>query len=329
MRTRNEVLVGSVVILGIAIVVVGTIWLKGEGMGRDQIEVRARFTEIGQLLEGNGVKLRGVPIGRVNRIALDSAGHGVIVTMRINEDVTLPEDPVALLSPESMFGDWQAEIAPRSDFDNYNYAESPDPNVLPGYSLPDISRLTAVADEIAENMATLSERVELAFTEETALRLGQSVENILDASENVSSLVSSQRGAVETVSRDLQAATRTLGRAAAVVEEVLNQTEEAISEERLVQIVADVERTASRTAELADTLLAVGRDIRVAAATADSTMRSLGELAAGVERGEGSVGRLMSDTTLFVSIRESNLELQALLRDIRENPRKYFSVRVF
>lgn len=329
MRTRNEVMVGTVVLVGIALAVVGTIWLQGAAMGRGQVEVRARFTEVGQLLEGNSVKLRGVPIGRVQSIALDDQGRGVLVTMRIGEDVVLPEDPVALLSPESMFGDWQAEIVPRADFPRYDYTEAPDPSVLPGYSLPDISRLTAVADEIAENMATLSARVELAFTEETALKVRRSVENILDASEMISNLVASQEGAIQQVSRDLQNVTSAMSGAAGTMTEVLDQVERAVSEDRLVTIVEDVELTAARTAALADTLLAMGRDMRAAAATADSTLATVGNIASSIERGEGSLGRLVTDTTLFVSIRESNLELQALLRDIRENPRKYINVRVF
>lgn len=329
MKTRNEVMVGTVVILGIALAVVGTIWLSGEAVGRGQVEVRARFTEVGQLLEGNSVKLRGVPIGRVQSIALDSAGRGVVVTMRIDGDVQLPEDPVALLSPESMFGDWQAEIVPRRDFATYDYAEAPDPNILPGYSLPDISRLTAVADEIAENMATLSERVELAFTEETALKVRRSVENILDASEKISTLVAGQEGAIQQVSADLQAVTQTMRGATNTMSHVLTQVEDAISEDRLVTIVQDVQATASRTAALTDTLLAMSRDMRQAAATADSVLGTVGSLASSIERGEGSVGRLMTDTMLYASLRESNLELQALLRDIRENPRKYINVRVF
>ncbi len=329
MKARNEVMVGTVVIFGIALAIAGTLWLKGEAMGRGQVVVRARFSEVGQLLEGNSVKLRGVPIGRVQRIVLDSIGDGVFVIMRIDETARIPEDPAVLLSPESMFGDWQAEIVARRDFGNYDYAESPDPAVLPGYSLPDISRLTAVADRIAENMATLSERVEIAFTEETARKVASSVENLLDASSRIAAVVSNQEGAVNQISDDLRAVTRTMSNAAGTLTKVLDQTERAISEDRLVKIVASVEETASRTAALADTLLAMGRDMRVAAASADTTLRTVGNIAAAIERGEGSIGRLMADTMFFISIRESNLELQALLKDIRENPRKYINVRVF
>ena len=158
---RTEVAVGFVILLGIAVVFFGTLWLKGTRLGEREMTIHARFLEIGQLLDGNEVKLRGVSIGRVERIALEPGGGGVIVTMRIAEEVPLPADPVVLLSPESMFGDWQAEIHPRSRFPQYTYAEAPDPQVLPGYSLPDISRLTAVADEADADLAGKSAGLQL------------------------------------------------------------------------------------------------------------------------------------------------------------------------
>jgi phospholipid/cholesterol/gamma-HCH transport system substrate-binding protein len=327
MKKRTEVIVGAVVLAGIALVMVGTMWLQGVWFGRHDMDVKARFTEVGLLLKGNSVKLRGVPIGTVQSIDLDAAG--VIVTMSIRDDVELPEDPVVLLAPESMFGDWQAEIAPREAFAQFAYAESPDPDVMPGYSLPDISRLTAVAERIASNMAVLSDRVELAFTEETALKVRRSVENILAVSEQITSLVSQQQGAIEDVSTELRETMRSVGSAASAVSDALAQVETAVGEDRLVRIVENVEATAGRTAALADTLLHMSRDMRQAAAGADSTLRTVGRIAMRIDRGEGTLGRLLVDTTLFVSLRESNLELQALLRDIRQNPRKYISIRIW
>src|SRR5690606_29526591 len=190
---RNDVAVGAVVILGIALILGGVIWLKDAGFGREEIRIQARFREVGQLLDGNAVKLRGVKVGSVDRIELEPTGAAVIVTMRVRDDVRLPEDPVVLLSPESMFGDWQAEIYPRRSFPQYEYAEAPDPSVLPGYALPDISRLTAVADQIAQNMAVLSERFELAFTDETAANIRLAIENIQQVSGELTGLVSGQQ----------------------------------------------------------------------------------------------------------------------------------------
>src|SRR5690606_34728505 len=78
-KRQTEVTVGIVVLLGIGLLFFGTLWLKGVGFGREEVTVRARFREVGQLAEGNPVKLRGVPIGRVSSIELEPDAEGVIV----------------------------------------------------------------------------------------------------------------------------------------------------------------------------------------------------------------------------------------------------------
>ncbi|HUE76811.1 MAG TPA: MlaD family protein, partial [Longimicrobiales bacterium] len=164
MSARSEVRVGLVVIAAIILILVGTFWMRGWRIGSEDREVVAWFREAGQLQSGNPVKLRGVPIGRVESIGLDDRSTGVIIRMTVSSDAVLPEDPVVILAPESLFGDWQAEIYPRSRFPIYNYSIAPDPAMLPGYSLPDVSRLTAVADRIAENLAVITDRIDIAFT---------------------------------------------------------------------------------------------------------------------------------------------------------------------
>lgn len=328
-RRRTDVTVGVVVLLGAALILFGIVWLRGGGLGRDRITLQARFRDVGQLLEGNAVKVYGVPIGRVDDIALDPRGGGVIATMRLEEDVRLPEDPVVVLSPESMFGDWQAEIVARAEHPEYDYTETPDPSVLPGYSLPDISRLTAVADRIAQNMATLSERFELAFTEETAANIRLAIENIQEVSEQLTGMVGGQQRAIDELAANLREITATLSGAAETVQAAFAQLEVAVGEDRLVEIVSNIERTTARTDSLTRELMLMSRNLQHASTTADSTLQTLGDMAASVQRGEGSLGRLLTDTMLYVGMRETSLELQALVRDIRENPERYFTVRVF
>jgi phospholipid/cholesterol/gamma-HCH transport system substrate-binding protein len=329
MKGRNEVAVGTAVILAITVIVIGTIWLQGRGFGREEMELTARFHEVGQLLDGNAVKVRGVPIGRVEAISLDPEGGGVLVTMRVTSDVRLPEDPVVLLAPESMFGDWQAEIFARTQFPDYTYAESPDPAVLPGATLPDISRLTAVADRIAQNMASLSDRFEIAFTQETAENIRRAINNIQEVSEQLTDLVGKQQQAIDEVSANLQETTDALSRTVETVNRTFTQVENAISGDKLTNIVANAEKASLQIDSLTRELLQTSRSLRTVAATADTTLRSVGAVASGLQRGDGTLGLLMQDTALFWRIVETNAELQALLRDIRANPGRYINVRVF
>lgn len=329
MKVRNEVAVGAVVIAAIALVVLGTIWLQGKQLGREELEVRARFPEVGQLQRGNQVKVRGVPIGRVDQIALEPGGGGVIVTMRVTSDVRLPEDPVVVLAPASMFGDWQAEIFPRSAVTQYTFAESPDPTIMPGATLPDISRLTAVADQIAQNMATLSERFEIAFTEETATNIRRVIDNVQIASETLSEMVAGQQQGIQGVAADLRATVESLVEAVGTVNRTFTQVEHAISGDRLVNIVESAERASLQIDSLSRALLGASRTLSRTAVTADTVLRAVGDVAGAMARGEGTLGLMLRDTTLYWKIVESNAELQALLKDMRTNPRRYINIRVF
>jgi phospholipid/cholesterol/gamma-HCH transport system substrate-binding protein len=66
-----------------------------------------------------------------------------------------------------------------------------------------------------------------------------------------------------------------------------------------------------------------------AAMTADTLMRSVGTITNALSRGEGTFGLMLRDTTLYWRIVETSAELQALLRDLRLNPRRYINVRIF
>ncbi len=329
MSRRNEALVGGVILAGIALVIVGTIWLRGTGFGRQEADVTAQFGEVGQLMEGNPVKLRGVPIGRVQEIALAESGDRVLVEMRIDSRVSLPQDPVVILSPESMFGDWQAEISPRSRYPNFAYTEPVRSDLLPGYSLPDISQLTAVADRISDNLATLSERVELAFTEETALSIRQAITNVQQVSEELVGLVARQERTLEQVAGDLETTTRTMGEAASAVNRVAGQVEAAVAGGELTTIVQNVERATTQLDSLTASLADVSGNLESSMASADTAFRSVSVLAERVESGEGTLGMLLRDTTLYAGLVETNTIVQALLADFRENPRKYIRLEIF
>jgi phospholipid/cholesterol/gamma-HCH transport system substrate-binding protein len=326
---RNEVVVGIVLIMAVVLLVLGTFWLQGLRLGSEEREVSARFREVAQLLEGSKVKFRGVPIGRVERIRLEQGGAAVIVTMTIDSDVSLPEDPAVMLAPESLFGDWQAEIISRRMYATYEYAEPIESEMLPGYTLPDMSRLTAVADEIAGNLATISNRIEIAFTEETALNVREAIENIQQMSSELARLVSSQQVAIEEVAENLELTSEAAGQAALTMQRAFAEVESAIAGGRLLNIVSNVERTSARTDSLVALLVDASRELRRTAVSADSTFRQVSGIATGIERGEGSLGRLLRDTTLYVNLVETNLEVQILLRDIRRNPRRYINLTIF
>ncbi|MFW6206044.1 MAG: MlaD family protein [Gemmatimonadota bacterium] len=326
---KNELRVGLVVLAGIALIVLGTLWMHDWSLVRDTREVRAWFREVGQLQTGNSVKLRGVPIGQVKDISLDRRSTGVTVHLNIRSDVVLPEDPVVILAPESMFGDWQAEIFPRAQFPFYDYAISPESGVLPGHSLPDISRLTAVGDRIAENLAVITDRVDMAFTEETALNIRDAIENIQEVTARLTALVQAQEATVAGLADGLEATTETFQEAVTTANRAFAQVEAAIAQGELTAIVDNIQTVSANLDSASTALSAMSGELGGTVAVADSSFRSLNSITGALERGEGSLGMLLRDTALYADMVLTSTLLQDLLLDFQRNPRKYINLRVF
>ena len=329
MKRRNEVLVGAAILGAILLVLAGTIWLKGSRLGSNEVEVRARFREVGLLAPGNPVRMRGVPVGRVERIELEPSGEAVLVRMTIHEGIQFPKDPVVVLSPKSMFGDWQAEIFPRASFPRYDYADAPDRHVLPGYTLPDITQLTAVADQIARNLAVLSDRFGIAFTEQTAMNLRDAIDNIQEVSAKLTSLVGTQQKTLEEVGGNLQSTATSLADAAAVAQRAFAQIDTSVGHGELKSTLDDVRRSAARLDSISSVLAASSRQLKSTLGAADTAFRAISAVAGAVQHGNGTLGQLVRDTALYTELVGTNLELQSLIRDLKANPKKYINVKVF
>ncbi len=63
--------------------------------------------------------------------------------------------------------------------------------------------------------------------------------------------------------------------------------------------------------------------------TMDRSLHSLASVMDKIDRGEGSLGRMVNDTTLYGELSAALREVRELTADVRENPRRYLTVRVF
>jgi phospholipid/cholesterol/gamma-HCH transport system substrate-binding protein len=114
-QTNIELSVGVFVLLGIAAIV----WFAvqtgaGVAIGGSAYEVNARFTNIGGLKPGNQVFIAGVPVGRVEKIDLDSQ-YAAIVHLHVKQDVHLPSDTIASIKTSGLIGDKYIALAPGAD----------------------------------------------------------------------------------------------------------------------------------------------------------------------------------------------------------------------
>lgn len=329
MTRRREILVGVVIVAGVLIAVLGTLWLQDASFGRGTREVEALFPEVGQLMDGNAVKLRGVNIGRVQRISVEPDGTAVRVSMRISDEVVLPENRAVILAPENMFGDWQAEIVNPEAYPQFDFFEPEEPGVMGGYALPDFSRLTAAADQISENLGDLTDRVREAFTEETAQNLTRAIDNIQEVSLRLRELVEAQAGAVSDLASEFETSAVELGMAAHAAHLTFQRAEELLGAPTTDSLMLDARSTLANLKVLSGELSLATQGTRSMITRVDSTFARLDRMTAQVEAGEGALGYLMRDSTLVTQTQGVLVELTALLEDLRENPERYVRLSIF
>lgn len=329
MTRGKELLVGVVIIVAVAVAVVGTLWLQGTTFG-PVVTLDVLTESAGQLGEGNAVTYRGVRIGQVTTIEVLPDGSGVRISLLLEQDVALPGDAVAILQPESLFGDWQAEIVSRGSYPRFPFFEVPaGAEAVGGYALPELSRLTRTADQIATNLEELTGRLELAFNEETATNLAAAIANIQVITEEVRSLVREQGAVATTIAANADTALAEIQVAAGAARRTFESVERTVDAAELDSLLGLMRAAARDIRQVAGELADTTSGLVPTLGRADSAFARLDRIAARVEAGEGSIGRLLTDSTLVVRAEEVLAELDLLLRDIQENPRRYVRLSLF
>ena len=66
-----------------------------------------------------------------------------------------------------------------------------------------------------------------------------------------------------------------------------------------------------------------------AVANADNTLKELNQLIGKINAGQGTMGKLMKNDSLYNNLNESSRDLDKLLKDLKENPKRYVHFSIF
>lgn len=334
MKRANDFAVGLTMLAGGAIIVLATLWLKQADFGRQSATVTARFRDVGGAKIGTPVVIRGVRAGRIEALELSDSAF-VLARMALDPDVGLPVDPVVLLNESSLFGEWQATITSRdavtrdADVVRQVSETSRGGDVLPGATLPDIARLTAVAGQIAGDVASVAERFQLAFDEQAARELRLSVRSFAELSTTLAQTVREQSNNLTTVSADVRGGVQSVLRSAELLKGVVERIDSSTSRGEVRHIVEDAADAARQLRETSRRLLVISEQLGRSQGRLESFLATSDSIARNIQSGRGSLGMLINDPTLYRNADSLLRQLNGLLADLQKNPRRYINLRIF
>jgi phospholipid/cholesterol/gamma-HCH transport system substrate-binding protein len=284
---------------------------------------------------GNQVVIRGVLAGRVEEIALAENGW-VTAELSLSEGIRVPRDPVVMIQAATLFGEWQAVISSRSGAPairevllQLDDTLGAPPATLAGAVLPDIAQLTSVAGGIAGNVASVAERVRVAFDDSAARELRSTIRNFNQMSSELAAAVRLQSRNLNLVAEEVRGGVGDLSAGAAALQRSIGRLDSATSAGEVQSIIGDTRRAAANMLEVSTRLQAITLSLERAEVGLRGVVTKADTLLGRVERGEGTIGLLVNDPSLYRNSDSLVIDLRAFLADFRRNPKRYVNLSVF
>lgn len=335
MKRGNEALVGGAVLLALALVIGGALYLSQTSFRERDETVVARFRTIGGLSAGAQVTRSGVRIGRVEAVRL-AEGEWVEVEFSLRTGIELPADPVVIVASSSLFGEWQASILPRTAApddptvrDMLAAASEAGGGVLPGATLPDIGELTSQANRIATDVRSITSKVEGTIDDQVMADIRSSVASLREMSEQLSRFTSQQSEVLAGLTKDLTETSRLVNRLSVTTLAVMARVDSGTSAGELQRLFANSSATSEDLRQVITDLKQVTTILADNRSSLTHTLEAADSVMTRVRDGRGTLSMLASDSTLYLETTRTLGDLRALLADIKANPRRYFKFSVF
>ncbi len=307
MSISNEIKVGLLTLIALALLFVGFNFLKGKDVFQSQFLVHAVFKELGTLEKSNEVKINGLSVGSVYaKKELDKDVSAIVVTINITRDINIPRNSVAYIASE-----------------------------LVGSSFIVIER--GNSKEMLQPGDTLQTRVQTGLLGDVKAQLNPTVakvQEVLDALQN--SLASINAVLSPATRADLQASISNINKSTEGLSAMMDPTTGTLSQSlnNIEQITKNIKNNNERiNATLSNAEQASEKLARLnLQSTLDTLTSTLSEMRAAIQKitsPQGSLGALTVDKELYNKLNDAVLSAEILLDDLRTHPKRYVNISVF
>jgi phospholipid/cholesterol/gamma-HCH transport system substrate-binding protein len=289
---HKEATVGLLVLTGIIAFVFGAMWLRGQSWGNPP-ELRVAYADIGNLKVGSPVQISGAVLGRVEALEFERKGRVIAVLTYDEDKVTPTTNAVATIRGIGLLGDMVIDLDPGTG------TPLPPGTVIEGVMEPGFG-------EIGTDLAGKASAALLAFTRMLDTSLVVDMRTALRSSERMMRYLSDSRlgptAEINATMRQLQTVTARFDTTLAGLD--------------APGIAARLDTTLKATGDLS---------LRLSGMTArmDSLLRR-------INSGEGSLGKLANDSTLYVELHRTLTATRSLIDSLSKHPEKLgITVRIF
>ena len=293
---RAAIQVGFAGLLSIVLLFVGIAWIKEYRLGKKKTYFTARFEEVGNLSVGDPVSVRGVRKGMVSQILLED--QGVRVKFEIDKGVVLHPDVELRVANIGFMGEKFLALDPGSAPGLFDRNKP-----IPGRFQSGVPEVISGAGDLLIEATELSSRLNVMLDALDPATVERASQNIEKATANLNKTLDQNSDDLRQTVVDFREAARELRKLASA------------NSEQVSTSIRDFGTASRKLATLSDQL--------------SSTALALDRVVTRVDNKEGTLGMAISDSTVYIELRETLRNTNQLVKDIQKNPKKYLKLSVF
>lgn len=295
-RIPDEAKLGFAFLLAIIVFVYGLFFLKDIRITGGRIFLTAQFQNVGGVGNKDPVLLGGVKIGQVVEVGID---HQIpYAIMRIEDLYPIPDDSYVEAMDRSVMGEKAIEIHRGV---STRLLKSGDR--IEGRTALGLLSMVSMADSVSGDLRTLITSANAMLDPEMKASVKKSLTGVQEVSDALKTTLNQERVQLHRVMAHLDS---------------LVTTAHDISEAERGKISSTLSNLEKTSAQMGDMITQL-----------QSTTTSLETILQRLERGEGTIGKLLTDDKLYTNMDRLMTNLDGLVMDLKNNPKRYLNISIF
>lgn len=295
----NEIKVGITVLLAVIVAIAGFRFMRDVPILRQSMEIAATFERVDGISSGSVVNINGVKVGSVNRVSL-TPDNNVRLTMRIDTDVNIPRGSVAFLTSLGIVEGKSIIIELGDSSEMVEYGEEIEGHYVESMMEVLGNKGEELGEDVSDGVYELNKflrQLNETLTEETRMNVNQTLVN----------------------------AERATGQIATTLEEKQREIDQAIDSgsRMLSQLDTMVTDNRPKVDSLMTSLEYNINELAAVRVELEKATSNLNEILEKINDGDGTLGRLVNDPSMYENLDSLSVEINNLVKGINENPGRY------
>ncbi|MDF2450193.1 MAG: hypothetical protein K0R26_2697 [Bacteroidota bacterium] len=317
MKISKEFKIGFVVTAAIGLFIWGFNFLKGSNLFSEKYELFAVYPKIDGLIEANPLLVNGYKVGQISKISLleDKSGkYGVLVKFLLTEDVKIPKHSIARAVSSDLLGSKAVELIYSKETE---FVESGDTLIA--------ETEEGLKTAVSKQLAPLQAKIEgLLSSVDSVMTVVQVVLND-KTRENLSKSFESIKLAIQSLEQTAYKLDDLVASEKAKISGILSKLNSLAG--MLEKNTGKIDNIIGNFSTLSDSL--AKSNLKSAIDEADKTLAELNKLVAQINTGQGTLGKLVKNDSLYNNLNKASEDLDKLMQDLRINPERYIHLSVF